>query len=170
MDPLGFSVAVMQFMGSLPSEWLSMKQLISHDPRSAAPGAEKAYVAFITAATSLIYRFGLLADLGVPPRLQGGLWTFPAVMRSHRVLVDQNEALLVAFGQIAALGSTDALEAAGALAGAIAEVGKNWPSQRWPNRHQPLMDALHAAGERLGDFTRAVRKELASPTPSTSRH
>jgi len=168
MDFFGFAFSFEQFMTSLPSGLASMKQLTAHENKSAAPGAEKAYVAFLQAATALVYRFGLVADLGVPPPMKGGLWTYPAVLRSHRVLVDQNEALLVALGQIVALGSTNALEAAFALTEAIAEVGKNWPAQRWPKTHQPLMDAIQTASNRLGDFAKAVRKELGTPTTTTT--
>ena len=168
-NPFGLFFSIEQIVTSFPSGLLSMKQLASHETKPAAPGAEKAYLAFIEAATSMVYRFGLVAEMGVPPTLKGSVWTYPTVLRSHRVLVDQNEALLVAFGHIVALGSTDALKAAGEMTDAIVEVAKNWPTQRWPGKHQPLMDAIQTASNRLGDFARTIRKELGTPPTTTKQ-
>gem|GEM_PF-5445230 len=78
---------IVQTITSIPSALASTKELTSKHSHGAA-GAEQAYDDFMTAATTVIYRFRLMAELGVPPPITGGLWTFPAVFRSSRVLTD----------------------------------------------------------------------------------
>jgi hypothetical protein len=151
----------MQAASSIPGGLLSAKQLTSREPKGPAPGAERAYTAFISAAMSVLYRYSLMASLGVPPPLRGGMWTFPIVYRSHRVLADQNEAMLVAYGQIAALGSTDAFKAADEVVRAINEVALRWPKDvRWVERDEQTVAAMRAAGDRLADFSRHVHSEV----------
>ena len=150
---------IVQTITSIPSALASTKELTSKHPHGTA-GAEQAYADFMGSATTVIYRFRLVAELGVPPSIKGGLWTFPVVFRSNQILTDATEQLLASIGRIALFGSTEALNEAKRLSDAIAEIGGKWPSQRWPARVPELIDAMEQASTCLGDFARVIRNEL----------
>ena len=127
----------MQAVTSIPGGLLSAKQLASRWPKGPAPGAQWAY-------RRALYRGSHVCALPIfascltrhPATTQGGIWTYPVVYRSHRVLADQNEAMLIAYGQIAALGSTDAFKAADEVVRAANEIATGWPRICWVERDE----------------------------------
>lgn len=169
MEFVGLSLSFVQTITSLPSAILAVKQLAPNDGRRSAPGAECAYINFINSASAVIYRFRLIADLGVPPQIKGAAWTWPVAIQSQRALIDSTEVLIGAIGRIVALGSSKTLIEARNVTEAIHEIGTNWPAERWPKKVPGLLTGIEIAGERLGNFAHVVRDEMSVTEDNTGK-
>lgn len=126
VDPLGITQAVEGVGPAL----LAFRSLFSkrRDDADALPHPEAlgVYRQYQGATLDLVIALRLLADIGVPPKAAGGIYTWPAVLRIHRLILTATEQALVSFGEIVMLGSYAAGKAGLGVMEAIARATKEF--------------------------------------------
>jgi len=161
----------------LPSAAVSTRQLLSKSEMGNAPGraahspeALTAYLAHENAGAEYLFNLHLIAEVGVPPKLLGGLWTWPIVYRAHRHLVESSSQLLTTFGQMVILGSYEVAERACDFAETLETVTRSLTVQHGRITSSPdFREKFQTAAVALRTYMLAVREELnLSPSPALS--
>lgn len=175
------------FLEGLPTALLALRKLADRrqpgDASGPHPLAFSSYLKFERAAMELLSVYRMLPAVGIPPKLLGGIYTWPAVMRLHKRLLEASTDLTVAFGEMAMLGTFESVNAAFEFVEATATVPPTLkPSGGRLIRFGPLSytfneritmtpdvsAAIDRATLALRDFIVTVRAELELPLLPTS--
>jgi len=169
VDPTGLAVAAVSLLEGLPASLGAVKGLRPGPGAGSTSraGAGAAYLAYEAAASELLFHVQLIVNIGVPPSIKGGLWSYPVVYRSHQAMVDAMAAMTVAFGQMVMLGSYEVNEAAFNFGMALADVTKSLPIVGRRMRSTPdFEERVHAAQVALRAFLLAARADMEVPGPT----
>jgi hypothetical protein len=156
----------------LPVEIVSVRGLseVESDEVRALPEATDASISFLRAGMRLLTHLGIVDALGIPPSVQGALWSWPQVFRSLRILVESSSQLAEEVLIIRAVGSTQLADAAFDAAQHLAQLMKQSQPTRWQPRHFVPNEKLEEAVAALAAFRRLMRSELErSDDPSIER-
>ena len=174
MDWYSLFLGIFSGAVGLPSAAVSTRELLSKSEMGNAPGraahspeALTAYLAHENAGAEYLFNLHLIAEVGVPPKLLGGLWTWPIVYRAHRHLVESSSQLLTTFGQMVILGSYEVAERACDFAETLDALTRALTVQRGRIKSNPdFREKFQTATEALRTYMLAVREELnLSPPP-----
>jgi len=128
------------------------------------PGADVAYLAFHEAASQSLAQLNLILSIGSPPRMLGGLWTYPVVIRAHKRFTEEGTRLVTAFGQLSMLGSHEVIVAASDFATKFGEIAKELPRQGRRVAMTPeYQGRLNEVVRALQVMILAARKDLNIP-------
>lgn len=131
---------------------------------SPSPAATSAYLAFEKGGVEMLFHVQLIAGIGLPPSIKGGLWSYPAVYRSHRAMVEAMSTLTVAFGQMVVFGTDQACGAGAKFSEVLAEATQSMKIVNRRLQSTPAFEAkIRLAQEALRDFLLTVRSELGDP-------
>lgn len=170
LEVISFALNAGQFLQGIPGAWSAAREIRGELDSGSHPGAVATYLSFQAGATEVILHLQLIADVGLPPKMAGGLWTWPTVWRSFKGLMESGERMTVAFGQVLMLGSSDVTEAAYEVSMAIGDAMKSLPVQgRRLTLTPELRDRIEVANRAMSVYLLAAREALnldALPDPS----
>jgi hypothetical protein len=138
---------------------------------STAPGTWQArcdaYRRFEEAAMGVALNMQLVSELGAPPPYLGAMWTWPAVLRAMRGVIDGGLAMQCALIDVATVGDDAAFDAAlpfGSCVIELIQAHKPTPGKTNKKKQKPqpeefrrAVDAVNAA---LLAFVDAAREDL----------
>ncbi len=158
----GFPVAVASALSLAP------RRTQQEAPAPAPPSQEArtAYLAYEAAAADFMLNLHLIAELGVPPRMAGALWTWPVVYRAHGKIVEAASRMVATFGQIVILGTYEVAERGCELAEALDAAAQALSVRRRRITTTPdFRDKYQAAGKTFRAYLLAVRADMSLPPP-----
>ena len=124
------------------------------------PGAIDASLRFLHLGLRILTNLGTLDALGIPPSLQGAVWSWPQAFRSLREVGVSTNQLAEEVLMIRTLGSSELADAAYDAARRLTDLLKSSQPTRDKRREFVPADALKDAVDSLTIFRQIVRSEL----------
>jgi hypothetical protein len=167
MDLSGLFINLAQLGESVPASLLALRAVRHPEGKPSDPQlAIGAYVGYEVALSRYLFSLQLMAKVGIPPKVVGAIWSWPAVLRAHRDLVAAATDMTTIFGQLVMLGDPSVLEPAyeaGLAVGRLTQAA-SVQRRRWLG-NPDFDDAVAEAGRAVRAYLLAVREVLTLPSP-----
>ncbi len=126
-----------------------------------------AYGQFRDASLQSLADLEFLSTVGMPPRILGGMWSWPQAFRSFRRYGDSMHAGLLAIHEIATVGDYDVFEAASAVAERMGKLGQLFTASKGGREPQSdtFTEQLDSTRRAVIDFVLAARADLQKHPP-----